>query len=107
MPTSTETLPPDVVQDDTPDEAMQEAINEAVEKSFRLARFVAVVAIDPVKREFFLDHPDLAMNDAGLDETERSLVMTDEFQNLCLYFVEVSKKPTEPETQPPPAGLAT
>lgn len=96
MLTPTETT--DEARDETPDE-----VEEEKPVSFRLARFVAVLVLSREKLEFFLDYPEMAMNDANLLEKEKLLLTNDNFQALCRYLAEVGPRPTPPD-EPPPTG---
>lgn len=94
---------PDEARDETPDETPDEAGAEKL-VSFRLARFVAVLALSREKLEFFLDYPELTMNRANLLEEEKALLSNDNFQALCLYLAKVGPRPTSPDPPPPPPG---
>lgn len=74
---------------------------KAVESSFRLARFVAILALDSGRLQDFLMEREKEMTAAGLTEEEKKLLRHDNFNNLCLYLWEAGPKPTPPDPPPP------
>lgn len=77
---------------------------EEVKESFRLARFVAALAVDSQRLQGFIAEPEEEMAAADLTAKEKSFLREEGFKNLCDYLWEVGPKPTPPDPQPPPAG---
>lgn len=74
--------------------AKEKTTVEDVKKSFRLARFVAALALDSARLQDFVADPEEAMADAGLSHEEKKLLRHDNFKNLCDYLWKVGPRPT-------------
>lgn len=79
---------------------------ETAAASFRLARFVAVLALDPGRLQDFIAEPETEMAAAGLTETEKKLLRHRGFENLCNYLWAAGAKPVS-EDQPGGSGAGT
>lgn len=59
----------------------------------RFARFIADLALDPATLAYYKQDPEAAMQAASLDDDEKAVLRTGNFQIICDYLGETGERP--------------
>jgi hypothetical protein len=70
----------------------------------RFARFIADLALQPGKLAHYLEDSEAAMQAAGLNDEEKAVLRTGDFNVICDYLVPTRDRPAPGDWQPGPGG---
>ena len=73
----------------------------------RFARFIADLALDPTTLAQYRKDPEAAMEAAGLDDEEKAVLRTGNFQIICDYLGESGPRPVTYVQGGPGSGPGT
>jgi len=70
----------------------------------RFAQFIADLALQPGKLAHYMEDPEAAMQDAGLDDEEKAVLRTGDFHVICDYLLPVGERPAPGDPEIGPGG---
>jgi hypothetical protein len=73
----------------------------------RFAQFIADLALDPARLSHYQEDPEAAMEAAGLDDEEKAVLRTGNFQIICDYLGESGPRPVTYVQGGPGSGPGT
>jgi len=69
------------------------------EQDNRFAQFIADLALDPGKLTRYMKDPEAVMQAAGLNDEEKAVLRTGDFNVICDYLLPAGERPV-PEIDP-------